>query len=514
MENNRNRLASIGLWMVASCVCANSNAQESDSDQAHSREIPVEAPATMQTTYQGVVSSADAPKQTEEPIATAPLRGPRYLNLHYDEDWDYLDGEPGSYQPDSFDPIKNIHLGDEWRLSIGGDLRFRLESETNSAFGARRRTQDTFQLYRYLLHFDLKYDDTLRLFLQLGLMHEEDRDFPVRAIDENLGALHQLFLDIKPFGGESPLTLRVGRQELLYGKQRIISPLDWANTRRRFDAVKLIWEEKNWQLDAFWSRPIPVQRTQFDDWNDRVDFYGAYFTYRGWKQHGLDLFFLGLQDRGDRVNPNGRMGDVNRFTLGSRFWGKSGPWDYEALLAGQWGHWAGDNIEAWAWLVQGGYTFESVAWQPRIGAGVDWASGDDDPFDGSVETFDQLFPLGHAYLGYSDLFGRQNIQAVNVNVSAWPIPKKVRTYAALHTFWLQSREDALYNVAGIAGRRDPTGSSGRELGHELDLTLLWNLDVHQSVLLGYSHFWADNFIVNSGPDDDPGLFYVQYRYRF
>lgn len=446
--------------------------------------------------------------------SNAPLPGPKYLGLYYDEDWSYLAGPPGTYEPDFFDRIKYIPLGDEWWLSIGGDLRFRLEAETNTAFGSAEPAQDTFQIYRYLLHFDLKHADTFRVFLQLGFMHDEDRDLPDRPFDENRGDLQQLFFDVKPFGGESPLTFRVGRQEMVYGKQRFVSPLDWANTRRRFDGAKLIWSEDDWQLDAFWSRPVSVQREHFDDWVENVDFYGAYFAYKGMEQHGLDVFFFGLEDNGDRVNPNGSAGDVNRFTLGSRFWGKRGPWDYEAMLAGQWGDWAGDKIEAWAWTLDGGYTFESAPWKPRAGAGFDWASGDKDPFDSSVETFDQLFPLGHAYFGYLDLIGRQNIQAFNVNLSAWPVPKRLQAYAALHQFWLQSREDAVYNAGGVAGRRDRTGESGREIGHELDLTLLWTISVHQSVLLGYSHLWAGNFIEDTGPSEDADLVYLQYRYRF
>jgi len=33
-------------------------------------------------------------------------------------------------------------------------------------------------------------------------------------------------------------------------------------------------------------------------------------------------------------------------------------------------------------------------------------------------------------------------------------------------------------------------------------------------LLGYSHVWADNYLAATGPEDDPNLFYLQYRYRF
>ena len=48
-----------------------------------------------------------------------------------------------------------------------------------------------------------------------------------------------LFADIK-LGQflNGPAYLRVGRQELLYGSQRLISTLDWVNTRRTFQGIK------------------------------------------------------------------------------------------------------------------------------------------------------------------------------------------------------------------------------------------------------------------------------------
>src|SRR5262245_41070974 len=98
--------------------------------------------------------------------ASAPLPGPRYLALRYDEDYSYLDGPPGSYTTDFFDPLKNIHLSENWRLRFGGEIRERLESETNRTFGARDPTQDTFLLQRVLVHSNVEYRKLLRFYLE------------------------------------------------------------------------------------------------------------------------------------------------------------------------------------------------------------------------------------------------------------------------------------------------------------------------------------------------------------
>ncbi|NOX58842.1 MAG: alginate export family protein [Planctomycetes bacterium] len=512
-RNDRsNRCVVIGaltVFLTAGLVLAqNTPRQIEPSNDGHAEQQNAEQQAEREDAREPF---ADPPP---EAVPDKNLPGPKYNNLRFNDDFSYLDGEPGSYREDVFDPIKNIRLDENWRLSLGGEFRFQMESHTNLAFGARPRTQDTFQLYRNLLHFDLKYRDSARFFLQVGSMLVSSRSLPPRAIDENRFTFQQFFFDLKPFGDNTPMTVRIGRQDLQYGKQRFISPLDWSNTRRRFDAVKVFWREDNFDLDFFYSKPTVVDKQRLDRWNEEVDFYGAYFSYKAIPRHTIDAFFFGQDDTRDRTNPNGNSGDMSRYTLGATLIGKTGDFDYNGFVAGQWGRWAGDTIQAWAWGVEAGYTLSDVAWKPRIGTGFDWASGDEDPLDGKVGTFDQLFPLGHAYLGFLDLIGRQNINAFHFDLTAWPIPKKVKAKIAYHAFWLNAKRDALYNAGGAPGRRDTTGASGTEVGHEVDLTVVWKIDPHQSMLFGYSHFWDSTFITNTGASDDPDMLYVRYSFKF
>jgi len=457
--------------------------------------------------------SVEAPKQTEATQPAAARVGPRFLNLRYDEDFSYLDGEPDTFRGDVFDPIKNIHLTSDWRLSLGGEFRFQMESETNKSFGSTEPANDTFQLYRFLMYADLKYHKLFRVFVQGIEAFDEGRDLAPRPTDENQWDLHQLFFDLRFLGEESPWTLRVGRQELNYGNQRLVSPAEWANVRRRFDGVKMFAKGETWDADLFYVKPIPVKPVQFDDYDEDFDFYGIYTTYKGIPQHGIDAYFFALDNTVDLRNPNGRSGDRSTYTFGGRFWGKTAGFDYEAEAAGQWGNWAGDTVQAWAVALDGGYTFDRTL-KPRLGAGFDWATGDKDPADRTVQTFDQLFPLGHKYFGYLDLVGRQNVIGPNVNFSVWPVAEKVQAAAAWYYFWLAQERDALYNAAGVATRRDATGHSGKDIGNELDLTVSWKIEVHSALLVGWSHFWDADFIEHTGASEDADLFYVQYSFKF
>ncbi len=211
---------------------------------------------------QAVLGQEQAEKPITVPLAQAgsetpagqrePLSGPKYLNLRYDK-----------------------------------------------AFGTTEPANDTFTLYRYFVHADLKFRDLFRVFVQGAVVHDEDRDLTPLGIDENIGDLQQLFFDLRILGEDVPWKLRVGRQELQYGAQRVVSPLEWASTRRRFDAVKLFWRNNSWNVDTFYAKPVPVQRRQRDRFDEEFDFYGLYATYRGIPRHIRDFHFFEIDNTGN-----------------------------------------------------------------------------------------------------------------------------------------------------------------------------------------------------------------------
>jgi hypothetical protein len=209
-----------------------------------------------------------------------PAKGPKYLNLRYDEDFSYLAGPSKSYIKDLWDPIKWIELSDDWTLTLGGQARLRFESETDKGFGGTNPSQDSFLLQRYFIHADFKHDSGMRFFLQGKFAHINDRDIDSGWTGfEDHADFHQVFMDV-PLGST---TWRVGRQELQYGAQRLISPLDWGNTRRTFDGIKVFTDLGDWKLDAFAVRPVLNDRRNLDDADEQKDFYGLYTTWKGSK---------------------------------------------------------------------------------------------------------------------------------------------------------------------------------------------------------------------------------------
>jgi len=464
------------------------------------------------------------------PASPAGKPGPNYFTLRYNDNFSYLDGPPGSYQKDLFDPIKNIHLGEDWRLELGGEYRIRFETGSNNIFNARYPTSDSYLLEHYLLHADLKYRNLLRVYVESIDAFVSARNEPQLPYQQDRFDLNQGFFDLRVLGEANPLTLRVGRQELSYGKERLVGILDWANVPRRFDGAKIFYHTSAFDIDAFWTKPVVFMYEQpTSPWSPQIadgltrkpdhprweqQFFGFYSTYKGIPSHALDVYFLSLLDDGNLLNVNGRFGDLSLFTFGGRFGGTIGDFDHDTEVAGQWGDWAGDSVRAWMIANDTGYTLKSLPMSPRIGAGLDFASGDRTRGDGTIGTFNQLFPTGHIYLGYMDLVGRQNVFSPNVNLTFKPL-KDVTVKTLYYHFWLASDTDALYNAGGVASRRDPSGASGSDVGDEFDLTVNWKVDVHSSLLLGFSYFWPGTFIQRSSPPSPDGSFYyVQWQIRF
>ena len=106
-----------------------------------------------------------------------------------------------------------------------------------------------------------------------------------------------LFVDAKIANLDgNPAYVRVGRQELLFGSQRLISPLDWANTRRTFQGVRAFRQTDKWDFDLFWVQPVIANANRLDSVDNNQNFVGAWATYRPKKGQTIDAYYLMLDN--------------------------------------------------------------------------------------------------------------------------------------------------------------------------------------------------------------------------
>ena len=210
----------------------------------------------------------------------------------------------------------------------------------------------------------------------------------IRTVPENdRFDLYQAYLRI----GDTnifPLSLKAGRQELIYGDQRYIGNSDWSNLGRSFDSVKLRYENDFFWLDAFTGRLVLAKDGRFNNPNHSDWFSGLYASTQrlaSWQE--TDLFFL-ANNIGGRSTAEGGQKPRDVYTLGTRWKslpGKLGGWDYSFEAAGQFGSIPENSRRfdhrGYAVNIAGGRTWNDAFGAPRLGVGYDFGSGDSNPAD-------------------------------------------------------------------------------------------------------------------------------------
>ena len=406
--------------------------------------------------------------------------------------------------------------GDEVTLKFGMESRYRFEYRDDFTLNDQTYEDDAVNLLRNRVNADLKIkskesDRSYRFFAE----GQTAQSFAQSEINKtnlfvNQIDLRQLFVEVdKPFN-EIPLTVKAGRQELLYGDERFVGPLNWTNTARVFDAVKLVYNPWEWlQLDTFFSQVVRNEAKKADKTVHDDNFYGFYAAFKKIKDHVIDtfLFIRNNQDNSLVSERAGIRGDLKEYTFGNRLKGKRGSVDYGAEYALQFGRRAHDEIEAWAFHQELGYTFLKRWGTPRFYAEYNHASGDRNPTDGVVSTFDNLFPTNHNKYGLIDFLSLKNMNDIMLGASLKP-HSKVHMAAEFHWFFLDAKESAWFNASGGVFRAaNPNAST--HLGEELDLYATYAICKNVSALIGYSHFFAGPFVEDTGRSDDANFIYTQ-----
>ncbi len=447
-------------------------------------------------------------KGKKDPAATA------YKGLFYDNDFTYL-RRPGYRSPYLADSFKQLQPLPGVTLDVGGEFRMRNHVENNIGRSRLDGLDNEFLLMRTRLYMSGSVGGLFRAYGEMIDATSSFEDLPPRSIEENRADFINLFGEMPIMDiGSGTLTARVGRQELLYGVERLVSPLDWSNTRRTFDGANLFWKGEKWRVDGFWTRPVPFGQHvpndhNFDNPDLSQEFTGLYASRKTANNGGVDFYYLRLAEY------DGPTGDFDANTFGARWWGARNDWLWDFEGGYQFGEFGALDQSAGFYVVGLGRKFSNVRGTPTFWVYYDWASGDSDPNDGKRGTFNQLFPLGHKYLGFMDLVARQNIRAWNFLATMQP-HKRVKLLAWWYIFRLEEARDALYNAGGAIIRNDPTGVAGTDVGQELDLTALVTITPRVGILFGYSHFFAGDYLVNTAPfnGNDADFYYTQLTTRF
>jgi hypothetical protein len=429
---------------------------------------------------------------------------PEYTVLRQDEDYSYL-RDPACRQ-DRWDTLKYVRLGStgDSFLTVGSETREWYEGFRNFLWGVGPQDGNGYLLQRFMAYGDFHVSRRLRFFAQLTSNLEDGRNGgPRPVIDESKLWFKQAFADITLAKGaeekKNSLVMRLGRQEFFFGSGRLVDPREGPNVRLAFDAIALIWKKASWDVRAFVSKPVLNGTGFFDAPSDPgKTFWGVYAVRPLPKIKGgnIDLYYLGL-DRKQAVFDKA-VGRESRHTIGTRFWGKRGGWDYNSEATFQLGTFRDGNLLAWGNGHDTGYTFRSARFRPRVAATIAATSGDNGNPDSPLGTFNPLFPTGLYYgQGSINLNGPSNLIQVDPYVEL-QITKSVKVIVDNDFFWRTSLRDGIYGLAVnllVSGKGNPE----RYVGSQPSVGVYWQFNRHLLLSAVYNHFSAGPFLVKATP---------------
>ena len=296
-----------------------------------------------------------APAQAGDgPPALSPFR--------YDEDYAYL-RDPANRSGAWWERTKQIELScavDAY-LDLGTELRVKYEAYRNDGFGAPPQADHDYFWVRALPYANVRAG-RWRGFVQFIAAFEFEDEAGPSPIDEDRFDVLQAFGEAMWQAGEATWTVRVGRQMMAFGSERLVGTRYGPNVLQAYDVARVGWCSGARRVDAWIGRPVAVERDVFDDSpNSARATWGVYTTTEriGGTRSSLDAYYIGFEN--ERARFLDATGRELRHTFGLRWFGAAGPWSWNLEAFAQAGRFAGRDIEAWSFASEIVHTWRDAS---------------------------------------------------------------------------------------------------------------------------------------------------------
>lgn len=359
------------------------------------------------------------------------------------------------------------------KVELGGALRFRAENR-NPSLPVEGASSDSTYSGHARLHLGVEASADLGAFIEFQKVINGQG---TSSVDSLRGAW------LRWSGLMDNTEVKVGRFQMKYGNQRMISDLGWSNTGRAWDGAVVSYSADSYKADVFWTEPVlgangfafPGITTGATG----VAFGGAYFEFDAGEMD-IDVYALIRREQGI-----GELG-TRDITFGALLEGGiTEDLSYSVEAAVQQGEHAALDAAGSAFALR-------LDWQAiddlSIGVGFEQASGDGDATDGDDDSFKPLFDFAHAYHGTQDIFTTwTNLQDI-VFRSSYNLDGNWKLLGDFHILSLADGDGALPNPA-------LTKVAGEDaLGTEIDLAVKGSLATDTNLWAGVSMFSAGDAI--------------------
>jgi len=419
---------------------------------------------------------------------------------------------------DSDSPHVNdpFDVNKEDRLHFFGHTRQRITMIDDLAFGEELQNGDWFYTHRYALGAEYT-NGRFRMLGELGAAFIHGAVEGDSPVEENRLAINRLYAEVDLIQSDDlRLTARVGRDEWRLGSQRLVGWRDGTNVRRRFDGGRLFLDIGDWEIQALLG--FEVERdigVLDDDINDDRALWGVYAVHEApiGLPGKIDLYYLGFDDE------NGRnftvTGRERRHSIGLRYWGQQGQWDWNWEAIYQFGEFdtaeQNGNISAWTVASITGYTFEHAPLKPRIALSANVASGDSNPEDGDVRSFNALFPRG-SYFSELAQIGPRNFYNINPYLTL-ELQENLKLITDINFLWRYTTNDGIYGPPGNLIFA-PHDSDARFVNTSTSVNLEY--EVTENLFIGalYTHAAPGRFITESFEEEPVAVNFFEFTLKY
>jgi hypothetical protein len=424
------------------------------------------------------------------------------------------------------------------QLSLSGQFRLRTEfrdgqgaplpKDTNPAFFISQRTRLNIGYQMYRLKLGVSVQD-VRVWGQ-------DVSTINRTTAQNYDGimLYEAWAEILLTDTtlrDKALSLKFGRQELVYDDQRLIGNLDWLQQGRRFDAAVLKYETPVWMihLAAAYNQnqennsgtvynPTPPGNYPAST-NGASMYKSLEFLYISKKLNAGKISFLFFTDQFSKYS----VDTVNKIAV-KTYQGNTWSRATTGLYLNNSFHKIGITASAYyqfgksssgqdlSSILLSGFAQYALSKKISAGFGIDYTSGG---HSGTTSNnFDPLYGTPHKFWGFMDYyyagspFGTGGLTDYYIK---WRDQLSDRS-------WLTADFHQFSSAAGIIIPTDPSNTS-KSFGQELDLIYSYNLTKEINFEAGYGHFWSTALLtspnVKNVPNANPNSnwAYVQINIR-
>jgi hypothetical protein len=419
------------------------------------------------------------------------------------------------------------------KITIGGQLRERLEWYASQVgTGTGREVGGTYRA-RLKIKAELA-DGVTAVFVPqaVGTWGENMQGIGLDTNGNTVFDMHEAYMLLSNPFGINGFIVKVGRQEVNLGNQRLVGAVGWSQAGRSLDGILLGYAAGDYGLAAFFYGKLNDEASGVGPWlhqGDKdldIDLYVT--TWQGnFKPFGIG----GTYEITDiYVNPTtAALGvDANINTL----YGRVTPvfdTDFAKVklnleAAAQTGSAGGDDFSGYFFSVGAGANFADVAWAPGAFLGYDYYSGDSDD-QGDIDSFWSVLPTAHKWLGHADVIWASNIYKFNGKITNRS-PGVEDLYLKLHAkplnrlalgldlHYFKTAED--YAVGIGVKPANYKGKTSDDVGWESDFSLKYKYSKNLCLSLGWEHFDPDSDFGKTylGGDDAEDHIWAQADLKF